>query len=137
MDEKSSCDTLEAPRAMIRVLLCEDDPRVRLTLSRAVHSQGDLEVVAAVESGEEAVDAAVDHAADVIVLDVHLPGIDGIEVIRLLREGGVSTPVVVLSADDRAATRLEGFDHVSFLSKGTSGAIDVLSAIRATAGSAG
>ena len=122
---------------MIKVLLCEDDSRVRLTLARAIRSQADLNVVAAVESGEEVIDATADHAPDVIVLDVHLPGIDGIEVIRMLRAGGVVSPVVVLSADDRAATRLQGLDGVSFLSKGTSGAIDVLAAIRDSAGADG
>lgn len=137
MDEHPSYGTALAQQAMIRVLICEDDPRVSLTLSRAIRSQADLAVVASVGSGEEAIDAAGDPGADVIVLDVHLPGIDGIEVIRILREGGVSSPVVVLSADDRAAARLDGFDHVSFLSKGTSGAIDVLAAIRTAADSAG
>ena len=137
MKEQPSEGTALAQPAMIRVLICEDDPRVRLTLSRALHSQADLEVVVAVESGEAAVAAAVDQAADVIVLDVHLPGIDGIEVIRILRDEGVDSPVVVLSADDRAASRLAGFGHVSFLSKGTSGAIDVLAAIRTAAGPVG
>lgn len=121
----------------IRVLLCEDDARVRLTLSRAIRSQAELEVVAAVESGEEAIEAAAGDGADVIVLDVHLPGIDGIEVIRILRDSGNSCPVIILSADDRAATRIEGFEHVSFLSKGTSGAIDVLAAIRNAASQVG
>lgn len=137
VDAQPSDSAVRAQRAVVRVLICEDDPRVSLTLSRAIRSQADLEVVAAVGSGEEAIAVAVDHAADVIVLDVHLPGIDGIEVIRLLREEGDTSPVVVLSADDRAATRLGGFDHVSFLSKGTSGAIDVLAAIRTAADSVG
>jgi DNA-binding NarL/FixJ family response regulator len=113
-----------------KLLICEDDPRVRQTLSRVAGSQADLEVVAAVDNGEDAIDVATDPGVDVIVLDLHLPTIDGIEVIRLLRERGVSSPVVVLSADDRGAGRLVGFDHVSFLSKGTSGALDVLAAIR-------
>ena len=116
--------------AMIRLLICEDDPRVRQTLSRVAGSQADLEVVAEVGSGEEALAVVAKDPVDVIVLDVHLPKIDGIEVIRLMRERGVESPVVVLSADDRAATRLRGFDDVSFLSKGTSGALDVLAAIR-------
>jgi DNA-binding NarL/FixJ family response regulator len=114
---------------MIRVLLCEDDARVRLTLTRAIGSQADLEVVAAVGSGEEAVESDAD--ADVIVMDVHLPGIDGIEAIHQLRDRHVTTPVVVLSADDRAATRLGDLDRVAFLSKGSSGALEILDAIRA------
>ena len=118
---------------MIRVLLCEDDPRVRLTLSRAVDSQPDLEVVASVGSGEEALEAALDPGADAIVLDVHLPGIDGIEVIRRLRADGLVTPVLLLSADDRAAAFVPDFEAVSFLSKGTSGALKVLAEIRAKA----
>jgi DNA-binding NarL/FixJ family response regulator len=121
---------------VIRVLLCEDDPRVRLTLTRAVESQRDLEVVGAVGTGEEALVAAVDPGADVLVLDVHLPGIDGIEVIRRLRDDGIELPVLVLSADDRAAERLDGLDRVSFLSKGTSGALAVLHEIRAKIGPA-
>jgi CheY-like chemotaxis protein len=121
--------------AIIRLLICEDDPRVRQTLSRVAGSQADLEVVAAVESGEEAIDTAAAQDIDVIVLDVHLPMMDGIEVIRVLRERGIASPVVVLTADDRAATRLDEFDHVSFLSKGSSGALDVLAAIRGSVSS--
>lgn len=119
--------------AAIRLLICEDDPRVRKTLSRVADSQADLEVVAAVERGEDAIDAMLVHGADVIVMDVHLPSIDGVETIRRLRDQGVATPVLVLSADDRAATRLTEFDNVSFLSKGSSGALDVLAAIRGSA----
>jgi DNA-binding NarL/FixJ family response regulator len=119
----------------IRLLICEDDPRVRQTLSRVAGSQKDLEVVAAVDRGEDAIDAMLDHGADVIVLDVHLPTIDGIEVIRRLRDQGVVTPVLVLSADDRAAGRLDGLGPVSFLSKGSSGALEVLAAIRGSASS--
>ena len=122
--------------AAIRLLICEDDPRVRQTLSRVAGSQADLEVVAAVDRGEDAIDAMNEHGADVIVMDVHLPTIDGIETIRRLRDSGVVTPVLVLSADDRAASRLEGFEHVSFLSKGSSGALEVLAAIRGSASSA-
>lgn len=121
----------------IRLLICEDDPRVRQTLSRVAGSQADLEVVAAVERGEDAIDAALAEILDVIVMDVHLPTIDGIEVIRRLRDQGVETPVLVLSADDRAAARAQDFAHVSFLSKGSSGAIEVLAAIRGSAESAG
>jgi two-component system invasion response regulator UvrY len=96
-------------------------------------SQKDLEVVAAVERGEDAIDAVLEMSPNVIVMDVHLPTIDGIEVIRRLRDQGVVTPVLVLSADDRAAIRVQAFDNVSFLSKGSSGAIEVLAAIRGTA----
>jgi len=117
----------------IRLLICEDDPRVRQTLSRVAGSQKDLEVVAAVERGEDAIDAVLEMSPNVIVMDVHLPTIDGIEVIRRLRDQGVVTPVLVLSADDRAAIRVQAFDNVSFLSKGSSGAIEVLAAIRGTA----
>lgn len=120
----------------IRLLICEDDPRVRQTLSRVAGSQRDLEVVAAVERGEDAIDAVLEMRPNVIVMDVHLPTIDGIEVIRRLRDQGVVTPVLVLSADDRAAIRVQAFDNVSFLSKGSSGAIEVLAAIRGTAESA-
>jgi DNA-binding NarL/FixJ family response regulator len=119
----------------IRLLICEDDPRVRQTLSRVAGSQRDLEVVAAVDRGEDAIDAVLELGADIIVMDVHLPSIDGIEVIRRLRDQGVLTPILVLSADDRAAARVKVFDNVSFLSKGSSGAIEVLAAIRGTAGS--
>jgi two-component system OmpR family response regulator len=119
---------------MIRVLLCEDDARVRQTLTRALESQPDLEVASAVGTGEEALTASRDPGADAIVLDVHLPGIDGIDVIKRLRADGLDTPILVLSADDRAAERIQGFSGVKFLSKGSAGALDVLAAIRASAG---
>lgn len=126
-----TADVLMKDSKTIRVVLCEDDPRVRQTLTRAIESQADIDVVAAVGSGEEALDV-VYADVDAMVLDVHLPGIDGIEVIRRLREDGHATPIVVLTADDRAAGKINEFDDVTFMSKGTSSALAVLSAIRAT-----
>ena len=91
--------------AITKLLICEDDPRVRQTLSRVAGSQADLEVVAAVDNGEDAIDVATDPGVDVIVLDLHLPTIDGIEVIRRApraaachRRWSCSPPTIVVRA---------------------------------------
>ena len=78
----------------LRVVLVDDDDRFRATACRALASEG-VEVVAEAENGEDAFDAVARGRPDVVLLDIRLPGIDGLEVARRLRrdEGG---PVVIL-----------------------------------------
>ena len=78
---------------MSRVLVVDDEPQIRRTLAinlRALGYQVDLAA-----SGEEALKAAADQPPDVVVLDLSLPGIDGLQVIQGLR-GWTRTPIIVL-----------------------------------------
>jgi DNA-binding response OmpR family regulator len=80
---------------MAPVLLVEDDPGAREGLELALRRLG--YVVRAAETGEAALRDFPDAAADVVVLDVMLPGLDGFEVCRRLRRGG-DVPVIMLTA---------------------------------------
>lgn len=93
----------------MRVLLIDDHALVRKGIEELLQSRG-VQVVASVSSGEEGVRRARELAADIILLDVKMPGMSGIETLRKLRASGVATPVVMLTmsredADLSAALR--------------------------------
>jgi len=93
----------------VRVLLIDDHALVRRGIEELLQSRG-VQVVASVSSGEEGVRRACELAADIILLDVKMPGMSGIETLKELRASGVSTPVVMLTmsredADLSAALR--------------------------------
>ena len=94
---------------MATVLLVEDDPGAREGLELALRRLG--YVVRAAETGEAALRDFPDAAADVVVLDVMLPGLDGFEVCRRLRRDG-DVPVIMLTA------RGDDFDIVGGLEAG-------------------
>jgi DNA-binding response OmpR family regulator len=78
------------------VLLAEDDPAIADPLSRALHREG--YAVQVVGDGPAALDTAANGGVDLLVLDLGLPGMDGLEVCRRLRAGGRSVPVLMLTA---------------------------------------
>jgi two-component system, OmpR family, response regulator MprA len=92
----------------VRVLIVEDDRSVREAIRRALVIDG-YEVVLAEEGfgGVAAVDA---RAPDCVVLDIGLPGIDGLEVCRRVRQAGNRVPILILTARDAVADRIDGLD---------------------------
>jgi DNA-binding NarL/FixJ family response regulator len=74
------------PVKKIRILLVDDHAVIRMGLTTAASDAPDMDVVADVENGQEAVDAFRKHKPDVVVLDLRLQGISGVETIGLLRE---------------------------------------------------
>ncbi len=89
------------------VLIVDDDPLLAAALRRPLAYEGfEVEVAS---SGEEALARALDHAPDLVVLDVLLPGIDGLEVCRRLRRAG-DVPVLMLTARGEVAERVAGFE---------------------------
>lgn len=80
----------------MRVLLIDDHALVRKGIEELLQSRG-VQVVAAVGSGEEGVRRARELPADLILLDVKMPGMGGIETLRALRAAGVRAPVVMLT----------------------------------------
>ena len=93
----------------MRVLLIDDHALVRKGIEELLQSRG-VQVVASVGSGEEGVRRALELSADLILLDVKMPGMTGIDTLKQLRASGVSAPVVMLTmsredADLSAALR--------------------------------
>ncbi|PIE18975.1 MAG: DNA-binding response regulator [Proteobacteria bacterium] len=69
---------------MARLLLCEDDPRMRRLLSKQLERIADFEVIGACSAGEQVVEAVRAHEPELLLLDLELPGIDGLGVIEAL-----------------------------------------------------
>ncbi|MCG8966269.1 MULTISPECIES: response regulator transcription factor [Streptomyces] len=90
------------------VLLAEDDRAIRHALERALTLEGYR--VTAVADGVEALAQAHRGRPDVLVLDVMMPGIDGLQVCRVLRAEGDSTPILMLTALVETADRIAGLD---------------------------
>jgi two-component system, OmpR family, KDP operon response regulator KdpE len=90
------------------VLVVDDEPAIRRFLRAGLASQG--YVVTDMDSGLPAVDAARRGAADVIVLDLGLPDIDGMDVISRIRAAGSAVPIIVLSSRDNEAAKVAALD---------------------------
>lgn len=117
------------------VVVCDDDDAFRRMLGRALVSRG-ARVRASVTSFEELVEVLATEDPDVVLLDVNLPGIDGIEGLRVLREAGSSVPVVICSADRRFAPAAEAAGAAMFVYKGQLRLVDLVDRIREAAGTA-
>ncbi|WP_425330363.1 response regulator [Trujillonella humicola] len=87
--------------AVIRVLIAEDQSMVRGALRALLELEDDIRVVAEVGRGDEVVPAAREHAPDVALLDIEMPGCDGIEAARLLAAEVPGTRAVVLTTFGR------------------------------------
>ncbi len=92
----------------MHVLLVEDDPGVRGAVERALRGAGHTVDLAA--SGDRGLAAATADPFDAIVLDLGLPGLDGLEVCRRLRASGSRVPVLMLTARAAVTERVEGLD---------------------------
>ncbi|QJT07054.1 response regulator transcription factor [Streptomyces asoensis] len=90
------------------MLLAEDDRAIRNALERALALEGYR--VTAVADGVEALAHAHKNPPDVLVLDVMMPGIDGLQVCRVLRAEGDRTPILMLTALVETADRIAGLD---------------------------
>ena len=92
----------------MEVLVVDDEPSVRQALQRALTFEGYDVLVA--PDGHSALDTLLNRPADAILLDVAMPGIDGLEVCRRLRAAGDRTPILMLTARHATADRVAGLD---------------------------
>jgi DNA-binding NarL/FixJ family response regulator len=119
---------------MTRVMVVDDQPSIRLGLGALIGTAPDLELCAAADCGETALDLAPDLRLDVVVMDVSMPGMGGIEATRRLRESCPAVQVLVLSwFDDAERVRL-AFDAgaTGYVLKGDPH-VDLVDAIREVA----
>src|SRR4051794_26919904 len=93
---------------MPRLLVVEDQKKLLNNLQRGLEEKG-FEVVTAV-TGEQGYYAATTESFDAVILDVMLPGRDGIQVLRDLRANGFTKPVLILTARDTVEDRVHGLD---------------------------
>jgi two-component system, OmpR family, response regulator MprA len=91
-----------------RILVVDDEPAVRTSLDRALRLAG--YDVALAEDGSQALDVLAGSEQDAVVLDVAMPGVDGLEVCRRVRAGGDRTAVLMLTARDAIDDRVAGLD---------------------------
>lgn len=115
------------------VVVCDDDPAFRRMIGRALEGGG-ARVIASVSSFEELVDVLAVEEPDVVLLDVNLPGTNGIDGLTLLRERGLSVPVVILSADRRFASAAQAAGAATFVYKGQLRLVDLVERVREAAG---
>ena len=93
-------------RMTIRVVLADDHPVVRRGLGAMLRSVDDIDVVGEAADGHEAVRAAVTLSPDVIVLDIHMPGLDGVSATREIRRAAPEVGILMLTMlDDDASVR--------------------------------
>src|SRR5881275_808751 len=92
---------------MVRILVIDDDEQLGSAVRRALAYEGYQVTLA--RDGTEGLRQAREQAPDLVVLDVLMPGLDGLEVCRRLRAGG-DIPILMLTARDEVADRVQGLD---------------------------
>jgi len=90
------------------ILVVDDDPRITDLLRRVLAYEGYSVAIAA--DGNEALNRTLERPPDLIVLDIMLPGIDGLQVAQRLRMAGDNVPILMLTARDAVADRVKGLE---------------------------
>ena len=117
---------------MVSVLLVDDHSVVRAGLRALLESTGRMDVVGEASSGAEAVDRARTLEPDIVIMDLAMPGMDGVEATRRITELGIDTKVLVLTIHDEDEFLIPAFDAgaAGFLNKSVADT-DLLSAVEA------
>jgi two-component system response regulator MprA len=92
----------------MRILIADDEPAVRSSLERALELEG-YQVELAVD-GPDAIDQMRRREPDALILDVSMPGVDGLQVCRSLRSDGRRLPILMLTAREKVTDRVAGLD---------------------------
>jgi len=119
---------------MIRLLLVDDQPLVRRGLGMRLHLEPDMQIIGEASTGREALSMAQALSPDVVLMDVEMPDMDGIEATAALRATASTSAVVILSIHDdpQLRVRAQAAGAVAFVEK--RGTIDsLLAAIRQAA----
>jgi two-component system response regulator AlgR len=105
----------------VRVLVVDDQDAYRRAMATVVAETGGFVVVGSVASGEESLEVARELGPDLVLMDVNLPGIDGIEATRRLTSGSGGPVVVLLSTYDEDQFDLDGCGAASYVAKAAFG----------------
>jgi DNA-binding NarL/FixJ family response regulator len=118
----------------IRILIADDHPVFRFGLRALLNAIPDTEVVGEVTSGDEVVALATSLRPDVILMDINMPGVNGIEATRRIREADLGTHILIVTMleDDSVFSAIRAGAH-GYVIKGAEPA-EVLRAIRSVAG---
>ncbi len=92
----------------MRILLVEDEPRLAETIKRGLTNQGFVVDIAG--TGPDGLWQASEHDFDAVILDIMLPGLNGYKVLEQLRQRGIWTPVLMLTAKDGEFDQIDAFD---------------------------
>ncbi|MDV5146940.1 response regulator transcription factor [Streptomyces sp. SBC-4] len=118
----------------IRVVIADDEPLIRAGIRMILISDPDIEVVAEAADGRAAVEVARAHAADVVLLDIQMPVLDGLSALPELRRAAPAARVIVLTTFGERENVLRALEHggAGFLLKDTAPA-ELIRAVRAAA----
>lgn len=92
----------------MKVLLVEDDVKIASLVCKGLQAQGF--VVDAIRNGDQGCKAALENAYEVILLDIMIPGCDGLSILRLIRQHKIRTPAILITARDSLQERVEGLN---------------------------
>ncbi len=101
------------------VVITDDHPVVRSGYKRLLSLESDIEVIAEFDNGEETYNWFQDHAADVLIMDISMPGAGGLETLKRLRAKKINTKIIMLSMHDNPTLIQQALDFGAngFLSK--------------------
>ncbi len=113
------------------VLLVDDAPDIRFLLRIFLDADADIRVVSEAGNGQEAVEQCAEHKPDVVVLDISMPVMDGLQAIPLIRDVSPRTNIIMLSGFTTADIKAQamGLGACEFLEKGTPGS-QIVSAVK-------
>jgi DNA-binding response OmpR family regulator len=106
---RADAKTPEKTMTKRRILLVDDDADLRQTLVEQLEAQREFDILQA-GTADEAIKATREHTVDLVILDVGLPDMDGREAVKILRDGGFRSPIVMLTGHDSDADQIRGLD---------------------------
>ncbi|MFK0213936.1 MULTISPECIES: response regulator [unclassified Streptomyces] len=121
-------------RQPIRVVIADDEPLIRAGIRMILISDPEIQVVGEAADGREAIESARAHAADVVLLDIQMPVLDGLSALPELRRAAPAARVIILTTFGERENVLRALEHggAGFLLKDTAPA-ELIGAVRAAA----